>query len=696
MKYLKLLLLACVLAATGALDAQQRTAAEAAAIAADFVGTTPVLNQAYHGVPSSSAMRLVHTRLKNNSAENAFYVFNNGAGGGFVIVSADERTAEDVLGYSDKGSFDIEHINPNFRFWLERYTEEITAVRDDQAVSAPVARKAASVTAIAPLLGDIAWDQEAPYYNLCPIDQLDNTRCLTGCVATAASQVMFKWRHPMRGTGSKTYTWEDCMRFDRNGYCTNSRNVPLSADFGSTTYDWDNMLPTYGSSYTTAQGNAVATLMYQAGVACEMMYGGDQAGGSGAYTDQMGYGLITYFGYKLEKYINTESASYYYSDGYTPFDGVPYECSVSTSKFIEYFNADLEAGRPIIMGGSSASSGGHEFVCDGRDTSGKFHINWGWSGDCNGYFALTSLRPSGTGYNFSSSLDAIIGLQPNIIDTVHVTGVSVSPSSLTVNINGKQQLTASVTPSDATLQYVTWTSSNDNVAAVSASGVVRGMGAGSAVITATTAEGDFTATCTVTVTSEVEAGADFSLLTSLADLEAGDEVIIVCASESKAAATLNNQIFQPELVEIENNAIVLEENSPVAVFTVGGSAGAWTFANSDGDLLGATALKKLAFGRGTTTWSVSLSGSDATIQNGNSSYGRFLYNVNSPRFTTYTSNTSVSMLLPQLFIRKQRQQPTALSDSYAVRNTCVKTIENGQVVIVRDGVRYNVLGQIIR
>lgn len=72
-------------------------------------------------------------------------------------------------------------------------------------------------------------------------------------------------------------------------------------------------------------------------------------------------------------------------------------------------------------------------------------------------------------------------------------------------------------------------------------------------------------------------------------------------------------------------------------------------ANSDGQLLGATAAKKLAWDSGTTTWSISIESNSATIQNGTSTYGRFLYNVNSPRFTTYTSATSTSMLLPEIY-----------------------------------------------
>ena len=102
-------------------------------------------------------------------------------------------------------------------------------------------------------------------------------------------------------------------------------------------------------------------------------------------------------------------------------------------------------------------------------------------------------------------------------------------------------------------------------------------------------------------------------------------------------------------VTISNNEIATLPGEAVQL-TLGGSAGAWTLANSADKLLGATAAKKVAWDSGTTTWSISIDGSgNATIQNGTDSYGKFLYNVNSPRFTTYTSSPTVSMVLPQIY-----------------------------------------------
>ena len=139
------------------------------------------------------------------------------------------------------------------------------------------------------------------------------------------------------------------------------------------------------------------------------------------------------------------------------------------------------------------------------------------------------------------------------------------------------------------------------------------------------------------------------LVTDAATLNAGDKLAIVSTSKGTIAGSLSSAYLASVNVSIDINEFTSLPSGAVE-FTLGGASGAWTLAGSDGKLLGATAVKKLDFGSGTTTWSISIaSNGDATIQNGTSSYGRFLYNSTSPRFTTYTSNASSSMLLPQLY-----------------------------------------------
>ncbi len=86
------------------------------------------------------------------------------------------------------------------------------------------------------------------------------------------------------------------------------------------------------------------------------------------------------------------------------------------------------------------------------------------------------------------------------VSTVNVTGVTVSPTTASIAVNATTQIVATVTPLDASNKNVVWTSSNNAVATVSATGLVTGKAIGNAVITATTVNGGFTASANITVT----------------------------------------------------------------------------------------------------------------------------------------------------------------------------------------------------
>lgn len=414
-KRITLLVISALL--TVGLFAAERTVEEAAAIAAQFTNQQPTLRRAHKAPRTAATMRLAHTRTKSGSEAPAFYVFDQEENNGFIIVSADDRT-EEVLAYTDHGAFP-ENIPSNVQFMLNLYADRISKFGHAAAVRQATA--AATYTPIAPLLGGIEWDQDAPYWNQCPMDQLDNTRCYTGCVATAAAQIMRYWQWPEQGTGSKSYTWENCLQFNsRTGDCARSLPVPLSVDFGATTYDWANM-PEKTSQYNTNdKKNAVATLMYHCGVACEMSYGGRTAGGSGAYTDDMGRAFYQYFGYKRTlQCVDT----YNY--------GRQTETATQTAA---KFRTELAAGRPILVGGADEDmQAGHEFVFDGLDASGKFHVNWGWSGSCNGYYSITGLTPEELGIgagdygDYSYYLDYVIGIEPDRADPTPGPGPDPEP-----------------------------------------------------------------------------------------------------------------------------------------------------------------------------------------------------------------------------------------------------------------------------
>jgi uncharacterized protein YjdB len=121
----------------------------------------------------------------------------------------------------------------------------------------------------------------------------------------------------------------------------------------------------------------------------------------------------------------------------------------------------------------------------------------------NGNYTLSATPYSGT--NRSGTVGASTTIQFSIVTstTVAVTGITVTPSSTSIEVGGSQQITATVSPSNATNKSVTWETSNSSVANVNSSGLVTALAAGSATITARTQDGNFTASSNITITQSI-------------------------------------------------------------------------------------------------------------------------------------------------------------------------------------------------
>lgn len=144
----------------------------------------------------------------------------------------------------------------------------------------------------------------------------------------------------------------------------------------------------------------------------------------------------------------------------------------------------------------------------------------------------------------------------------------------------------------------------------------------------------------------------WSLVTDASTLKVGDELVIASNEKGVVAGniTTDNILSKIESTFSDDMSTITELGQDAVVFTLGGKADAWTLSNSEEKLLGCTALRKLAWDKDTTTWKISFdTNNDATIQSTSSSYGKFLYNVNAPRFTTYKSDPNAGMLLPQIY-----------------------------------------------
>lgn len=356
--------------------------------------------------------RLIATRTAKSG--NALYVFTTP--GSTMFVSADD-VAIPLLGYTDAPLENLDNIPPAMKWWIDQYVRQIDyvlshprATTTKAGLKTPV-RKApqkAGRKDIAPLLST-TWDQGAPYNNQCPA--LNGATTYTGCVATAMAQAMYYHKWPAKGTGSKTYYWE---------YGNKNLTASLNVSF-----DWNNMLLTYpdANTGTATQRNAVATLMKACGYAVEMEYGGDDEGGSGALTSNISNALIDNFGY--------DAATAYERRDYFP-----------TATWERLVYDDLANVGPVIYGGQG-DMGGHCFVCDGYSASdNKFHINWGWSGDSDGYFALDALDPEdlgagGGGGGFDYGQDAVFGLRKPVAGSTRQPAYMAAEGYLDATASGR-------------------------------------------------------------------------------------------------------------------------------------------------------------------------------------------------------------------------------------------------------------------
>ena len=333
---------------------------------------------------SKSANRLraaVKTdHLATGKATPHYYVFDIDQQNGFVIVSADDRVPA-ILGYVDRGSFNSEEIPENMKAWLEGYAEQMEYLNSH--ADAPVARvQAEERNAVAPLLTS-TWSQGDPYNRLCPM--MEDKRCVTGCVATAMAQLLYYHKYPVKTLkGIPAYT-------------TKTNKLYLDS-LPVTTFDWEHMLDNYTGAESDTEINAVATLMRVCGAADEMDY---SYNASNAHTEELSKIFKDYFDFdattELVKRINYRAKEW---------DDIIYN--------------ELAHQRPVLYGGYTITSG-HAFIVDGYDKAGLFHVNWGWSGSCDGYFLLSVLDPhdnSGIGASssnggYSIMQDALIGAKPN-------------------------------------------------------------------------------------------------------------------------------------------------------------------------------------------------------------------------------------------------------------------------------------------
>lgn len=300
------------------------------------------------------------------SPSDAYYVFNNDAGG-FVIIAGDDAVTP-VLGYTSTGSFDAENLPDGLKDLLKSYERQIAALGDNYVANQTATRAAFTGEK---LLKTAEWNQMASFNKYTP------NNYVTGCVATAGAIVMKHHGYPAKGTGSHSYTW--------NG-------KTLTANFGHD-YDWASMPVKYDGT-NDADFDGVARLMADLGVAVEMNYAKD---GSGSYIGDLVTALQKYYGYsKLSHLMAIED--------------------VGAEAWNGRLREEIDANRPVLYAASDPARGGHAFVIDGyKDES--FSVNWGWGGYCDGFYQIGALNPESegmpTGDKYNVGQSAVFGMEPS-------------------------------------------------------------------------------------------------------------------------------------------------------------------------------------------------------------------------------------------------------------------------------------------
>jgi hypothetical protein len=262
----------------------------------------------------------------------------------------------------------------------ERYQQS------DAAFLARLLLEPADLPGAGPLL-ETTWHQGWPYNSLCPVG--DGARTFVGCTPLAAAQLLAYHHWPLRGEGRIAYWWPGD---DGCGHTTPGDT--LEAVFCDP-YDWTLMPHAADSESAEGERAAVAELCYEMALACRTDFG---VCGSSASLASARAALINHYRFRA---TSSEVVRFRYSE----------------AAWFGMIQTEIGAGRPLLY-----SSIVHTMVCDGwREVSGvrQVHINYGWAGDSDNWFALDDIETSAN----PAAERMIIGLAPDTPPPVEVSHI---------------------------------------------------------------------------------------------------------------------------------------------------------------------------------------------------------------------------------------------------------------------------------
>ena len=372
MKRLLLLVFSFYLLAFNSLSAQAVDVATARQ-----AGTSFLLSKGL--IKPVDTLSLAMTYSSDDDAFACFYAFN--VAEGFVLVAADTRSVP-ILGYSFNGNFIPNAMPDNFEAWLEGYRQDIErGVRAGAPADDSLAHEwkllLDGTAGAAPAAKDdtylltSTWSQGNRYNNYCPV--MDGEHVVVGCVATAMAQIIRYWGYPLHGFGHSSYR--------------HSTYGVQAVDFDTVVYDYSLMPDRLGRSSSAEQSDMVSRLCYHCGVTVQMNYQNpSHTSGSGAQSSKVPDAL-RHFGYTEALFLERAAWN-------------------DDSRWRVRIRQEIDARRPIYYSGASAEYG-HAFVLDGYSTQNRFHFNWGWGGQSDGFYTLNTMQ------GFTSSNDMIVNIYPS-------------------------------------------------------------------------------------------------------------------------------------------------------------------------------------------------------------------------------------------------------------------------------------------
>ena len=377
--------------------------------------------------------------MKGHGAKAAYYVFNNPEQPGWVIVAGDDR-ARTILAWGDEDYFDAGDVPECVQDWLGDYAEQLAhldAATPQASNEAPISSFAASGKArIAPMLVS-NWAQGQPFNQRCPTytnSSGETVYCPTGCVATAMAQILYYYKSGYGSLAIPEYTSE------KDDFINERPALP------ATKFNYNIMNPWYDNAQnTSASAQETARLILYCAQSVNMNFGKS----SSSATSQRN-AFVYYFGFDK----NARQLS---------------RIDYTAAEWENIVYTELVNGRPVYIS-ARKSSAGHAFICDGYD-NGLFHINWGWRGHQNGYFALNALNDDNSGGTGAASGDEgytinvqiMTGLQPDLGTSTNTNGNIVGLyKSCEANPTSYIRSSSSVNFTNVALTAYYWNNSDQN------------------------------------------------------------------------------------------------------------------------------------------------------------------------------------------------------------------------------------------